>query len=196
MDLIPEELRTKIPQLEEASAEPDPLVWMKLSVPEAGWTGYVIALSHPVRSLWRDDDIVFYGWVVFWDEELKYFTLSDLEHLPGAVVRDETFEPCRLSAVQTGEGGFQPKFSLGQIVATPGAFAALETAGHRPLEFLKRHVQGDWGELDPEDVEENELSLINGLRLLSAYTLKDGTRIWIITEADRSVTTILLPEEY
>ena len=56
MDLIPEELRTKIPQLEEASAEPDPLVWMKLSVPEAGWTGYVIALSQPVRYYVADTD--------------------------------------------------------------------------------------------------------------------------------------------
>ena len=90
----------------------------------------------------------------------------------------------------------QPKFPLGQVVATPGALAALEQAGHAPLEFISRHVAGDWGELDEEDRRENEFSLKEGFRILSAYRLKDGTKIWIITEADRSSTTILLPEEY
>jgi hypothetical protein len=159
-DLIPEDLRAKIPQLEEASAESDPMVWVKLSVPEAGWSTYVIAMSYPVRSVWRGDDIAFYGWVPFWDEELKHFTLADLENLPDVVTRDETFAPCRLSQVMAREQGLQPKFPLGQMVATPGAFAALETAGHGPREFLKRHVQDDWGELDPEDVAENECSLV------------------------------------
>ena len=93
-------------------------------------------------------------------------------------------------------GQVPAKFSLGQVVATPGALAALHATGERPLLFLQRHVHGDWGELDPEDVEENEFSLVNNLRLLSTYILKDGTCIWIITEADRSVTTILLPDEY
>jgi hypothetical protein len=88
------------------------------------------------------------------------------------------------------------KFPLGRIVSTVGALAAVEGAGQDFLPFLQRHVQGDWGELDPEDIQENEFSLVNGFRLLSAYTLSDGTRIWIITEADRSVTTILLPAEY
>jgi hypothetical protein len=87
-------------------------------------------------------------------------------------------------------------FPLGQIVATPGALAALEDAGQTPLELLRRHAAGDWGELDEHDRQENEFSLRRGFRLLSAYTLTNGTRIWIITEADRSVTIFLLPSEY
>lgn len=90
----------------------------------------------------------------------------------------------------------RPLFDLGQPVATPGALDALEQAGELPLAYLFRHVTGDWGDLDPEDIEENELSLAQGFRLLSAYHLSSGTKIWVITEADRSVTTILLPEEY
>ncbi len=62
--------------------------------------------------------------------------------------------------------------------------------------YLSRHLTGDWGDLDAEDVAGNEVSLREGFRLLSAYHLPDGTRIWIITEADRSVTTLLLPDEY
>lgn len=88
------------------------------------------------------------------------------------------------------------KFPLGQVVATPGALNALAEAGQTPLEFIARHVSGDWGELDEEDRAENERSLNDDCRLLSAYTLRDGTRLWIITEADRSSTTLLLPEEY
>ncbi len=88
------------------------------------------------------------------------------------------------------------KFPLGRTVATPGALAALAKAEQTPNEFLDRHVTGDWGEVDEEDAQENEFSLMNGLRLLSAYRTKLDERIWIITEADRSVTTILLPEEY
>jgi hypothetical protein len=90
----------------------------------------------------------------------------------------------------------QPKFPLGRIVGTPGALRALARTGQTPLEFLKRHILGDWGDLDEHDRRENELSLNADLRLLSAYTLTDGTSIWIITEADRSATTLLLPEEY
>jgi hypothetical protein len=87
-------------------------------------------------------------------------------------------------------------FPLGQTVATPGALEALASAGETPLPYLARHVAGDWGELDEHDKEENESALKDGLRILSAYRLPDGTRIWVITEADRSATTILLPEEY
>jgi hypothetical protein len=88
-------------------------------------------------------------------------------------------------------------FPLGQIVATPGALAALEKAGQTPLDFLSRHVRGDWGELDEHDRKENELSLKRGFRLLSSYRLSSGdTKVWVITEADRSVTTLLLPDEY
>lgn len=87
-------------------------------------------------------------------------------------------------------------FPLGQLVATPGALDAMWRNGTSAWTYLSRHVSGDWGELDAEDIAENEWSVREGLRLLSAYTLPDGTRIWIITEADRSATTILLPEEY
>ena len=88
------------------------------------------------------------------------------------------------------------RFPLGRIVATPGALAALEEAGESPGTFLKRHVTGDWGEVDEHDRQENEFSVAHGFRLLSAYTVTNGTKLWIITEADRSATTILLPSEY
>jgi hypothetical protein len=87
-------------------------------------------------------------------------------------------------------------FPLGQVVATPGALDALDRAGQDSWEFLRRHASGDWGDISEADRKENELSLREGFRLLSAYTLADGTRIWIITEAGRSSTCILLPEEY
>jgi hypothetical protein len=90
-----------------------------------------------------------------------------------------------------------PLFSLGQVVATPGALDALGKAGQTPLEFLARHVRGDWGEVDEHDRSENQLSLNRGFRLLSSYRISSGdTKVWVITEADRSVTTVLLPEEY
>lgn len=90
----------------------------------------------------------------------------------------------------------RPRFRLGQVVATPGALAALEEAGQTPHEFLARHAVGDWGEIPPEDVAENEFSLEHGLRLLSAYRTAKHEKIWLITEADRSATTVLLPSEY
>lgn len=90
----------------------------------------------------------------------------------------------------------KPKFQLGQVVATPGALQALEATGQTPLEFLERHISGDWGDLDQDDRRENELSVRRGFRILSAYHLQDGTKLWIITEADRSATTLLLPSEY
>jgi hypothetical protein len=88
------------------------------------------------------------------------------------------------------------RFSLGRVVATPGVLEALHEAGQEPLTFLARHVTGDWGDLDEHDRRENEFSVEHGFRILSAYTLSTGTRIWIITEADRSATTLLLPSEY
>ena len=87
-------------------------------------------------------------------------------------------------------------FPLGDLVATPGALAALHRTHCGVWTYLSRHITGDWGELDAHDRAENELSLREGFRLLSAYGLPDGTRIWIITEADRSATTLLLPDEY
>jgi hypothetical protein len=89
-----------------------------------------------------------------------------------------------------------PKFQLGQIVATPGALAAVEEAGEDPITYLARHLAGDWGEVCEEDAKENDFSVENSYRILSAYRLKDGTRIWVLTEADRSSTCILLPSEY
>src|SRR5208337_5516703 len=77
-------------------------------------------------------------------------------------------------------------FPLGQIVATPGALAALERAKQPPACFLARHAIGDWGELDQSDVAENEYSMVRGFRLLSSYETEAGERLWIITEADRS----------
>jgi hypothetical protein len=90
----------------------------------------------------------------------------------------------------------KPLFELGQIVATPGAIQAMHSAGTTGRDLLARHAQGDWGDLEDEDKQENELSLRQGFRILSAYKMRTGIRIWIITEADRSVTTFLLPEEY
>jgi hypothetical protein len=90
----------------------------------------------------------------------------------------------------------RPLFSIGQTVATPGALDALVATGENPQTFLDRHVAGDWGEVDAEDQQANQDALLHGERLLSAYRTSSGVRIWVITEADRSVTTILLPEEY
>lgn len=86
-------------------------------------------------------------------------------------------------------------FPLGLVVATPGALKLLEEAGKDPLYYLSRHRSGDWGELDPHDRRENERSLKHGWRLFSSYPVGDE-KVWIITEADRSYTTILLPSEY
>jgi hypothetical protein len=90
----------------------------------------------------------------------------------------------------------EPRFPLGRTVATPGALDALKTNDQTPLEFLLRHLGGDWGDLDAEDKERNEEAIQDGSRIFSAYNLSDGTRIYVITEADRSATTILLPDEY
>lgn len=90
----------------------------------------------------------------------------------------------------------KPLFDLGQLVATPGALAALEKTGQTPMEFVSRHVTGDWGELPEEDRKENQFSLEKGFRLLSSYRTDANEVVWVITEANRSHTTLLLPEEY
>jgi hypothetical protein len=82
------------------------------------------------------------------------------------------------------------------MVATPGALHALAQAGENALLYLARHASGDWGEVSPEDACANELARETDERILSAYRLRGGTKLWIITEADRSLTCILLPEEY
>jgi hypothetical protein len=90
----------------------------------------------------------------------------------------------------------KPLFDLGRVVATPGALEAMADTGDDPAVFLGRHVTGDWGDLDAEDKAENDYSLPRYLRLFSAYKLSDGRKVWLITEADRSATTLLLPSEY
>ena len=87
-------------------------------------------------------------------------------------------------------------FPLGQIVATPGALEVLEASHQNPAEFLARHARGDWGELGADDIAENEFSLKNGFRLLSSYSTATGQKLWVITEADRTLTTLLLPDEH
>jgi hypothetical protein len=86
--------------------------------------------------------------------------------------------------------------SFGQVVATPGALQAFAVARENYLPYLMRHARGDWGEVCPDDAESNDEARETGERLLSSYKLRNGTKFWIITEADRSSTCILLPEEY
>lgn len=92
-------------------------------------------------------------------------------------------------------------FALGQVVATPGALEALAKAGQTPHELLARHLRGDWGDLDAEDAALNDEALRDGSRLLSAYVLKTGEKLWVITEAvgddgHRASTCCLRPDEY
>ena len=87
-------------------------------------------------------------------------------------------------------------FPLGKIVATPGAVKMLEEREMTAQTFIHRHVRGDWGVLPAEDIKENQDSLVRGGRLFSAYPLTKGGQLWVITEWDRSSTTVLLPSEY
>lgn len=194
MDQIPMGLREKLPHLGTTSNEADPMVWAKFTCAAAGGTWYVLEMEE------LETDAIFRTYAVGWDEVLTYVNRSDLDFLSaevdGPVMWDTTFEACPLSEVITREQGRGRLFPTGQLVATPGALEAFSRNHQHPTSFLRRHVRGDWGELDAEDIQENDYSLSQGLRLLSAYSLTDGTRIWIITEANRSVTTILLPEEY
>lgn len=87
-------------------------------------------------------------------------------------------------------------FPLGRCVATPGALEALSEAKHSAVPFLTRHQEGDWGDVSPEDKAANTLALLTGERILSEYRTAKNVTLWVITEADRSSTCILLPEEY
>ena len=89
----------------------------------------------------------------------------------------------------------RPLFALGRTVATPGALVVMQGLDISPVSLLGRHQRGDWGDLDDEDKQENEFSVKQGFRIFSAYVF-DTVKLWVITEADRSATTILLPEEY
>ena len=87
-------------------------------------------------------------------------------------------------------------FRLGQLCATNGAIRTLTSAGADPIEYVARHLAGDWGDVDPADAAANDRALQLGEPIISAYRLENDEKIWIITEADRSATTILLPAEY
>lgn len=87
-------------------------------------------------------------------------------------------------------------FRLGHLVATPQALHTLAEYGVKPIALLKRHAIGDWGDIPADDAKANQIALQSGSRLLSAYRIGDNAKVWVITEADRSATTILLPSEY
>ena len=89
-----------------------------------------------------------------------------------------------------------PLFPLGKLVATPEAIELLRQHELSPFDYVTRHWQGDWGDLEAEDVEANKAALQYGTRLFSSHRIGDGDKLWIITEADRSSTTLLLPSEY
>ena len=85
---------------------------------------------------------------------------------------------------------------LGRVVATPNAIDALKQSGQSPSELLNKHLSGQWGDLCEEDRRLNDAAVVNGDRVLSAYVLSNGVKLWVITEADRSSTCLLLPSEY
>lgn len=97
---------------------------------------------------------------------------------------------------ETNQKNTMPLFPLGQTSGTPGALDALETAAVTPVSLLKRHCTGDWGDLDEHDHQMNAAALSDGERILSSYRLPTGVKLWVITEADRSHTMLLLPDEY
>jgi len=99
------------------------------------------------------------------------------------------------SPLPVGQDRTRPLFSLGRIVATPGVLRHFEEHAINPYEYLGRHQCGDWGTVPPDDWKSNDEALVHGGRVLSAYMVK-GTKIWAITEWDRSATTLLLPSEY
>ena len=100
------------------------------------------------------------------------------------------------SALSTSSQEFKPLFPLGQIVATPAVIAHFNEHRQSILPLLRRHVSGDWGDICTEDRQSNAEALQYGYRLMSVYVISKAERLWIITEADRSCTTLLLPEEY
>jgi hypothetical protein len=101
----------------------------------------------------------------------------------------------QISSSRRGGDDDGPALPLGRVVATPGALKLLTEASAHPFDLLTRHATGDWGELCAFDRRQNEIALRDGYRVLSSYPLGREC-VWIITEADRSVTTILLPEDY
>jgi hypothetical protein len=161
-----------------------------------------------------DEEAIEEGWYPdFWHHEVQYqgpicpdcqkehletdedgeFILKVGHPLPSAA--DPLANPMEASP------GIRPKFSLGQVVATPAALEAISAAGQTPDFFVDRHIQGNWGEICGEDKLLNDLAVTSGDRILSAFRTLLNVRLWIITEAaddqgNRAATTILLPEEY
>ena len=99
------------------------------------------------------------------------------------------------TATTAPEPSRPPLFPLGHLLATPQVLSVLDAHGIAPLTLLQRHVQGDWGELVAEDQQVNQEALREGARLLSSYHIAPGITVWIITEADRSVTNLLMPDD-
>ena len=105
----------------------------------------------------------------------------------------------QLSVLQTGIHMIAPHpfpFPLGQIMATPAALEALRQSQQSAIEFVLRHASGDWGDLSQSDQRQNEWAVVHGARILSVYHTRQGCCLWVITEADRSATTIVLPDDY
>jgi hypothetical protein len=98
-----------------------------------------------------------------------------------------------LDELSEGSKAGKSRFRLGRVVATTGVSESLSNDEMTGL--IRRHVAGDWGEVNAHDAEENELGLRNGLRIFSVYRARDGRKVWVITEADRSSTTIMFPED-
>lgn len=126
------------------------------------------------------------------DARRLFDTLGACLDLLDALNAGETLE-----AWQARTGQKHRKFPPGEVVATPGALRVLTAANLAPTEFLFRHLTGDWGDLGPEDQEANDRAVAEGNRILSSYQMPEGeARLWILTEWDRSVTTLLTPDEY
>jgi hypothetical protein len=89
-----------------------------------------------------------------------------------------------------------PRFPLGRLVSTNAAIEALRSANVSAIDLLERHRHGDWGNVDESDRSQNDLAVTAGLRILSSYVLPGDVTVWVITEWNRSVTTVLLPEDY
>lgn len=123
----------------------------------------------------------------------------------------EAAERCALLGIHLGkafnmsdqrQGQTRPKFPLGRLLATPAALRTLQQNGIQPSSLLNRHVSGDWGDVHPSDAAANDRAVQTGQRIISSYVVGQDARggnrqvIWLLTEADRATTTILLPGEY
>ena len=126
--------------------------------------------------------------------DLLNATLSEVDWHEIATAFLEELGPDADEPETEGDDAAAPRFSMGQVVSTPGALATLTTADI--MHALHRHGGGDWGDVGPDDWRENERSIAEGFRLLSVYHAADGTKFWVITEADRASTCVLLPHEY